>query len=157
MQPVWVMNEDDKARAGCGVMILLAIAGGIWCWTWLFPSESSRLSDASSAQHTITRNEQSLRSTLETVKLYTSKNSFTSDDLTRAGSELEHAKKLVAESSTQIATLQVHANHLKRSNNVSTQLQAAGYEKFAGEAKGRLDAFKENLKELEQALAAKLK
>lgn len=157
MQPVWIMNEDDKARAGCLVVIVLAVLGVIWGWTWLFPSEARRLSDSSSAQSTITRNEQSLKTSLQTVKSYTSKDSLTGDDLTRVGSELERAKQLVSESSNQIATLQVHANHLKKSDDVSTRLQAAGYEKFAGEAKGRLDAIKEYLKELEQALAAKLK
>lgn len=154
MEPVWVMSEEEKIRVSIAFLVVLVVLVVIWGWTWLFPSEASRLSDACSAQNTITRNEQALRSTLDTVKSYKTKTPLTGDDFTRAGRELERAKKLVSESTKLLATLRKHASGLKKSSNVSTQLQALGYEKFAGEAQGRLDAFATCLSEVEQALSA---
>lgn len=133
-----------------GVIVLLLLAGGgYWLWTWAFPSESSRLYSSSSAQSRIIRNQQTLRESLKIVKTYSYKDPLTSDDLTRAGRELEAARQLAKTTSNELSSLKNNATSLKKSNHVSTRLQATGYERFAHEKESWLKAYNEYLEELE--------
>ncbi len=157
MQPVYVMDEKDKAFAGFALVVVAVLVGGWLGWNWLFPSESDRLSKASSAQSAVTRELSNIDSSVKSLELYASRTQpFTSSELTQVGDNLQRAKNLIESARSELYTVHNQASHLQNSKDVSTRLQAAGYAAFATETGPKLDAFAERLSKAESKLGAGL-
>lgn len=160
MQPVWVMSEDEKRNAGAGAAVLLLIvgliAGGIWSYNWLFPSESSQLWKASDYKRDIDRTFEDSEWEVISLTAAAEQANFTAEQLTNTGENLRRLKDKVSKLRSDITSLTKVATRLKKSDNVDTRFQAVGYEKHAADAAEKLKTLEEKTNQLEDKLSKKL-
>lgn len=157
MQTVYVMNEKEKALTGLFVVLLALGVGGYFGFKWLFPSEADRLSTCRAARSDVEGQFQNLHSQLHSLEFWADQEkAWTSEDTTRVGSSLKNTKNELEETRSNVRTIAYNAGKLKKSDDLSTRLQADGYSKFATESSPKLDALKARLDKVEQKLAERL-
>lgn len=156
MNPVWVMSEDEKKFASVATLILLLGIGVFFLWTWLFPSESSLLSDAAHATSSLKQKMESLDQQLKRIDRLNAEPT-TAQNLTDLGKALHEVKETLAQARADLATIHKRGHKLSKSSDTAVRLEAAGYVKTATESQPAVDALANRVAAAEQKLQDKAK
>jgi hypothetical protein len=145
---VWVLSDEEKARGAALAAILFVIGGiafgGYWLWHHFLPSGEERVSAAQSAQYRV---EENLRFLDENVKSLEAAGAAAAkgdtNGLEYLGQKFREVRGHGSEAEDQLKVIEGHAHHLKKSDQVDLRVSGAGFEKFASDARGKLQQFKE--------------
>jgi hypothetical protein len=153
---VWVMDDKQKAMAGCITLVLLVVLGGWWGYNQIFRSDQDRLWDANWVKSDLENEMRSLDSDVPRAEHEVVSQGVTAGEpkaLVEAGDAISWATSMLKQARGHLSTVETSARHLKRSSDPAMRAEGIGFADMAAKDHAKLDDYAQRLQAARDKLA----